>query len=202
MSLDKFGVPVNGTKGPILQPKYKYRFRVLLNSFGIEPDTKVLTQNVVSVTKPSVSHEIVTVHAYNSRAYFAGKHEWETMTLVVRDDITNATSRLISSQVQKQLDHLEQTGWRAGMDYKFQTVVEVMDGGSRDTGVLEIWKIDGCFLSGINWGDMDYSTSESQTISMTIRFDNAIVDTMTPFTAAGGLQDPGGTNLVGGTSRF
>jgi hypothetical protein len=170
-------VPTSGLQQPdrggILQPKYKYRYRVRVLNFG--PNTAVtgmdLTQQVSTVSKPKVSHEVVTVHAYNSRAYFAGKHEWGDISLTVRDDVTNAVSRMVSWQIQKQLDHFEQTGFLAASNYKFSMFEEIMDGGN--DVVLESWYLEGCFLSNVEWGDMDYSSSEAQTINMTIRYDNA-----------------------------
>ena len=34
----------------------------------------------------------------------------------------------------------------------------------------------GCYLQGVNYNDFNYGTNEAATISMTIRFDNAIQD--------------------------
>ena len=55
---DKFGVPLTtekGSAGGILMPKLKYRFRVnFLAPFAGITETKSLTQNVQSVTRPSV----------------------------------------------------------------------------------------------------------------------------------------------------
>ena len=68
---DKFGVPLAGNQGNgILMPKLQYRFRVtMLAGFGGEPQSRVLTQNVQSVTRPSVSFPEVVVDSYNSKSY-------------------------------------------------------------------------------------------------------------------------------------
>jgi hypothetical protein len=173
ITLDKFGVPINGGKqGPILQPKRKYNFRVrFLNLGGIgNPGTSV-TLNTQSVTLPSLSHDIQEVHAYNSRAYYAGKHAWSEIDLTVRDDVTNTVTRIIEAQLQRQLDHYNQTGFRSATDYKFTMLIEQMDGS--DDAVLDTWTLEGCFISAANFGDGDYSTSDFRTISLTIRYDNA-----------------------------
>lgn len=125
-----------------------------------------------SVDRPTLTHDIVEVHSYNSRAYFAGKHEFGTIGMVLKDDMTNNVAKLVGHQTQKQLNHFEQTGFAAGVNYKFLTLIETMDGGN-DT-VLETWTLEGCWLSETNFSNLDYtSTNEFQTIELTIRYDNA-----------------------------
>ena len=72
----KFGVPVTGNTGSgVLMPKLKYRFRVsFLNNFGGNAETKVLTQNIQSVTRPKISYEEQVIDSYNSKVYVQGKH--------------------------------------------------------------------------------------------------------------------------------
>lgn len=172
-TLDKFGVPLNTTdgRGGILQPKLKYRFRVRTNNFGPQNNQVDLTQQVMNVTKPKLGHDEVQIDSYVSRSWVAGKHTWEPITLVVRDDITNAVSRLVGFQIQKQINHFEQTAPAAGQNYKFRTFLEVLDGGN--VVVQEQWVLEGCFIQNVDYDSMDYSASEVQMITMSIRFDNA-----------------------------
>jgi hypothetical protein len=180
-TLSKYGVPLGGGqgRGGLLQLKYKYRFRVRVINFGPIAGGLDLTQQVQSVGKPKVSYEPVEVHSYNSKAYYAGKHNWEEINLVVKDDISNNVSRLVGHQMQKQLNHFEQTAFAAGINYKFVMLIETMDGGNDN--VLETWTLEGCFLSNVDYMDLDYGDSQFQTISMQVRYDNA--------TLADGLMD-------------
>ena len=59
VNLDKFNVD-GGTSGVLVQPKLSYRFRVLLNEFGAG-DNLELTSQVVSVSRPSLTHDDVVV---------------------------------------------------------------------------------------------------------------------------------------------
>lgn len=172
-TLSKFGVPLGGGsgRGGILQPKYKYRFRVRVVNFGPIAGGIELTQQVVSVTQPSISHEEVAVHSYNSVGYYAGKHEWETINLVIRDDITNSVGRLVGHQMQKQLNHYEQTGFTSGINYKFVMLIETMDGGN--DGVISTWTLEGCFIQNAEFSELAYEDSSFQTISLSVRYDNA-----------------------------
>ena len=180
-TLNKFGVPLgaDGQEGRlgILQPKLRYRFRVRTVNFGPTTDQINLTQQVMNITKPQMAQEEVMIDLYNSKAWVAGKHTWNPITLVVRDDITNAVASLVGFQMQKQVNHFEQTSPAAGVNYKFNMILETMDGGN--VVVQERWDLEGCWLQDVNYDALDYTASEVQTISMSVRFDNA--------TRAGGL---------------
>jgi len=170
----KFGIPTVGNSGAgVLQPKQKNKFRVsFLNNFGGATETKVLTQNVQTVVRPKITHEEVVIDSYNSRVYIQGKHTWEPITVTFRDDITNQTTKLIGAQEQRQMNHFQQTSPVAASDFKFDTQIEVMDG--TNAGSTEVWFLEGCFFTNVDYGDADYTSSEYQTITVQIRYDNAI----------------------------
>jgi hypothetical protein len=172
-TMSKFGVPVadGGVKLGILQPKPKFRFRVRVINFGPNNSQFELTRQVESVQKPTINQESVSVHSYNSIAYYAGKHEWQMISLTVKDDISNRVSRLVGHQLQKQMNHFEQTAYPAGINYKFQMFIETLDGGN--SKLLEQWFLEGCFLNTVNYGDLNYGESSFQTIEMQVRYDNA-----------------------------
>lgn len=173
ITLDKFGVPIEGGKqGPMLQPKKKYLFRVRFFNFGnVGNQAQSLTLNAQSITYPSLEHEVQTIHAYNSRAYYPGKHEWSAVELVVRDDVTNAVNRSVDAQLQRQLDHFSQTGFRSATDIKFTTLIETMDGS--DDAVLETWTLEGCFINSYSQEGGNYEDSGFKTLTLSIRYDNA-----------------------------
>jgi hypothetical protein len=164
--------PVQG----LLMPKLKYRFRVLFENFGVSSPTTELTKQVMDFARPSVSFTNIDLPIYNSTIKLAGKHAWEATTCQVRDDAGGNISKLVGEQLQKQLDFLEQSSAASGIDYKFLTRFEILDGGNGQTApvVLETWELYGCYLQTVNYNNMDYSLSEAVTVSMTIMFDNAI----------------------------
>ena len=164
--------PVQG----VLMPKLKYRFRVLFENFGVSSPTTELTKQVMDFTRPNVTFADIDLPIYNSTIKLAGKYTWDNVTCNVRDDAGGNVARLVGEQLQKQLDFLEQSSAAAGIDYKFLTRFEVLDGGNGANApvVLETWELFGCYLQGVNYNNMDYSLSEAVTVAMTIRFDNAI----------------------------
>jgi hypothetical protein len=165
----------SSTQG-LLMPKLKYRFRVSFQNFGVSSPVTELTKQVVDFTRPNVTFDNIDLPIYNSTIKLAGKYTWADLTCNLRDDAGGNVSKLVGEQLQKQLDFAEMSSASAGIDYKFTTVFEVLDGGNgNNTPVaLETWEIYGCYLQGVNYGDMNYGTNEAAQIALTIRFDNAL----------------------------
>src|SRR5210317_1441569 len=136
-TLSKITVPLDSSSSAsnqgLLMPKLQYRFRVSLENFGVSTPTTELTKQIVDVTRPNVSFEQITLDVYNSRTYLAGKHTWEPLTINLRDDVNNNVQKLVGEQLQKQFDFMEQSSAASGNDYKFKTVIEMLDGGNGAT---------------------------------------------------------------------
>ena len=160
----------------LLMPKLKYRFRVIFENMGVSTPRTELTKQVVDFARPQVQFESVEIPIYNSRIYIAGRPEWQTTTVNFRDDAGGNVSKLVGEQLQKQYDFMEQSSAASGIDYKFITRCEVLDGGNGAStpNVLETWELYGCFLTEVNYGDLAYNSNEPATVAMTIRYDNAV----------------------------
>jgi hypothetical protein len=164
-----------GNQG-LLMPKLQFRFRVNFLNFGTDTSTVELTKQVIDCSRPQVQFTEITMPIYNSTMYLAGKHAWQTMSINIRDDASNSVSKLVGQQLQKQMDFVEQASAASGQDYKFQTNIEILDGGNGNNApiVLETWELYGCFLQTANYNTLNYGTSDVVTVSLTLRFDNAI----------------------------
>ena len=187
-SLSRMTVPLASDQSSsvqgLLMPKLKYRFRVTFLNFGVSQPTTELTKQVIDFKRPSVEFAEITIPIYNSTIKLAGKHTWADITCNLRDDAGGNVSKLVGEQLQKQLDFLEQASAASGIDYKFTTVLEILDGGNGTEAptVLETWEIYGGYLKSVDYGDANYGTNEAMTVAMTITFDNA-------------LQSPNGTGV-------
>jgi len=179
-SLTKMTVPLASDQSTsnqgLLMPKLKYRFRVSFQNFGVSTPVTELTKQVVDFTRPNVTFDNIDLPIYNSTIKLAGKYTWADITCNLRDDAAGNVSRLVGEQLQKQLDFAEMSSASSGIDYKFTTVFEVLDGGNgANTPVaLETWEIYGCYLQGVNYGDANYGENTAMQIALTIRFDNAL----------------------------
>ena len=153
-----------GNQG-LLMPKLQFRFRVNFLNFGASASSVELTKQVIDCTRPQVQFTEITIPIYNSTMYLAGKATWQTLAVNVRDDASGTVARLVG-----------QASAATGQDYKFQTNIEILDGGNGANApiVLETWELYGCFLQTVNYNTLAYATNEAVTISMTLRYDNAI----------------------------
>ena len=187
-----------GNQG-LLMPKLQYRFRVNFLNFGVNNATQELTKQVIDVTRPSVSFGEITIPIYNSTMYLAGRHEWQPLTINVRDDASGTVSALVGQQLQKQMDFVEQASAATGQDYKFQTNIEILDGGNGTATpiVLETWEVYGCFLQGANYNNLAYSSNEVVTIQLAIRYDNAIQSPLSSGVGTSVGRALGGTSTTG-----
>ena len=193
-TLSKFTVPLANDQSSasqgLLMPKLQYRFRVILENFGISTPRSELTKQVIDVTRPNLTFENTTLDVYNSKVYIAGKHTWEPITLNLRDDVNNSVSKLCGEQIQKQFDFFEQASAASGIDYKFTTRIEMLDGGNGASApnVLETFELYGSYVEAVNYNTLAYNTSEAATITLNIRYDNAI-------------QTPTGTGIGSAVTR-
>jgi len=179
-SLTKFTVPLasdqSASSQGMLMPKLKFRFRVIFENFGVSSPKTELTKQVQDFKRPNVTFGEVPIDVYNSKIYLAGKHEWDVVTCTLRDDAQGNVAKLVGEQLQKQFDFAEQSSASSGIDYKFNTRLEMLDGGNgaNTPTVLETWEMYGCFLTGADYGDVNYGTNEQVTIALNIRYDNAL----------------------------
>jgi hypothetical protein len=179
-SLSKFTVPLSNNQSAdsqgLLMPKLKYRFRATFINFGVDKATTELTKQVVDIKRPNVTFTPITIDVYNSKVFLQGKPEWQETTINLRDDASGAVSKLVGQQIQKQFDFLEQASAASGINYKFSLQFDMLDGGNGTSTptILEQWELDGCFLSSVDYGEMNYSTNDPVQIALNIKFDNAV----------------------------
>jgi hypothetical protein len=199
-SLTKMTVPLasdqSQTTQGLLMPKLKYRFRVTFDGFGTSNSaspTTELTKQVMDFNRPTVSFEEMAIPIYNSTIKLVGKHSWGDVTCNLRDDASGQVTRLVGEQLQKQLDFAEQASASSGIDYKFTTILQILDGGNgaNEPVVLEEWQMYGCYLKEVNYGDVNYGTSEPATVAMTITYDNAM-----QINSASGQPDGVGSPII------
>lgn len=173
-TINDLGIPGVGTG--ILQPKLKHLWRATFANFGGGTDSQPVSFQALSVQRPQLEFEEVELHRYNSRAWVAGKHNWQSTTLTIEDDITGTASRVVQDQLQAQQWLIGAEGpylgrGQEGALYKFVTTIEQLDGREQP---VERWTLEGCFIQNVNYGDLDYSDGGSAvTIELSIRFDHA-----------------------------
>lgn len=187
-SLTKFTVPLatdqSASSQGLLMPKLPFRFRASFEGFGVGSNRVELTKQIVSFSRPTVSFGDIVVDVYNSKIKLAGKPDWGDVSVVLRDDAPGNVTKLVGEQVQKQFDFMEQSSAASGIDYKFITRLEMLDGGNgvNEPTVLETWEMYGCYIQSAAYGEMNYSSNDPVQITLTMKYDNAV-------------QTPGGVGI-------
>jgi len=175
-TINDIGIP--GVGSGILQPKLKNKWRVTFANLGGGADSQPISMQALTITRPTLSFEEVQLDRYNSRAWIAGKHTFEPVTLTLEDDITGTASQVVQEQLQKQQwligaegQFLASAG--EGAAYKFVTYLDLLDGNDQ---VVEKWTLEGCWFQNVDYTDLDFAASEAVQITTTIRYDHARQD--------------------------
>lgn len=192
-TINDIGIPGLGTG--ILQPKLKNLWRVTFANLAGGVDSQPLSVQAVSVDRPKLSFEEIDLHRYNSRAWVAGKHNWEMINITLEDDISGTASQVLQEQIQSQQWLIGAEGpflgrGQEGSLYKFITYIEQLDGREQ---VIERWTCEGCWLQNIDYNDLTYSDSAVVQITLQVRFDHARQNI--------GGYEAGQGNALGGAGR-
>lgn len=167
---------VRGNGGEILHPQMKNKWRVTFNGVGGLLDSTALTIQAITCDRPKLSFENVALDRYNSRAYIAGKHQFDPINITFEADIGGGVASAIRAQLERTQRIIGMGSAPrlptalAGQDYKFSITQEILDG---DNNALEIWYIEGAWFENVDYTDLDYAASETIKIQTTVRYDHA-----------------------------
>lgn len=196
-TINDFGIPGVGTG--ILHPKMKNLWRVTFANLGGGIDSQPMSMQAVTISRPSLTFEKIELNRYNSKSFVAGKHTFETMNLVLEDDLSGTATKVVQEQISKQQWLIGAQGpWlgkgEEGSLYKFVTYLDQMDG--KET-VVEKWIVEGCWIETSDYTDLDYSDSSAVQINLTISYDHARQERINDYAAGEGVAT-GGAGVVSG----
>ena len=138
-----------------------------VNRFFAEFDTS-LGVEVWSITKfkrPKMTINSVEIPFVNEKNYVAGQYFWEAMDITFLDPIGPSTSQVLMEWVRLHAESLTgRMGYAAG--YKKNILLKALDPGGVE---IEKWTLEQCMITGIDFGDNDYSSDELQNITVTIQ---------------------------------
>ena len=146
------------------EPKRKFRWVLMLE--GIDAFL------VKSTNRPSFTIADETLNFINSKRYIAGRLTFGTISMVLHDPIAPSGAQQVMEWIRT---HAESVSGRAGYAdfYKRDLQLKLLDPIGT---VVELWDMKGCFLTGADYGSLDYSDdSASMDINLTIRFDNCVL---------------------------
>lgn len=148
------------------EPKRQNRFIIRFpSSLGINE------WYVISSQRPTAKINSVEIPFLNTSTYVAGRFTWEEMKVTFKDPIGPSASQALMEWFRLHAESVTgRMGYAAG--YKKDVELEMLD----PTGVVvEKWILQGCFITNLNFGNLDYKTDEIATIDCNLRMDRCIL---------------------------
>ena len=145
------------------EPKLKNRY--LMQIDGI-PAYLVKTAN-----RPQITFEEVTLEHMNVKRYVKGKGAWQTLQITLYDPVVPSASQAVMEWVR--LSHESVTGRDGYSDFYKKDVTFQVLGPVGD--IVEEWKLKGAWCQDVTFGDLDMASSDPVEISLTLRYDYAIL---------------------------
>lgn len=170
-----FNIETAWAEGPPNQTELRRKHRWLFTITGVpDPGRNKATLFLQKATRPSVKYEEAIMHHDQERAYFAGRTEWEPVTLDFYDaeqdpDVSKWVWDWCGGD--DGVVNISAVTVAHPRDYKKEGQLEMRDGQGTAT---ETWKLKGVWPQETNWNDLDYSTSDIAMVTVKIRFDRAI----------------------------
>ena len=145
------------------QPKSKRQF--LLAIEGIDAFL------VKTASRPTFTTEEVAINWINTTRYVAGKTTFGTMAVTLHDPIAPSGAQQVMEWIRL---CYESVSGRAGYAdfYKRDIQIKVLDPIGT---VVELWDVKGAWCTEANFNDLTHEGSDLLEISLTIRFDNAVL---------------------------
>ncbi len=150
------------------EPKLQNRFVMYISDEGVE----IPTFMVRAADIPSYTDEVVTLHHINTYRKIRGKREWEDITLTLYDPISPSGAQAAIEWAR--LGYESVTG-RAGYSDLYKKEVRLHQVGPVGDTVSE-WLLKGAFPSAVDFGSLDWESSDTVDITLTLSYDYAVLN--------------------------
>jgi hypothetical protein len=157
--------------GSLIDPrvcfKRKYRWRFTINGV-VGSGSPCLPASKSG--RPSLSFKEMEAPHLVETIYFPSKPDWKPITLTLYD--IKKQSNPVIDWIKKtyEIDENSVT-WKPSSNFKISRCnLELYDGVGE---VIEFWELHNVWPNNIEFGDLDYQSSEVVTIDLTLRYDRA-----------------------------
>ena len=145
------------------EPKLKNRFIMQIDGIN--------AYLIKSMNRPTLESDEVVLEHMNVTRYVKGKSRWQPLDIMLYDPIVPSAAQQVIEWVR--LHHESVTGRDGYSDFykkdvNFQVLGPVGD-------VVEEWTLKGAFIQDAQFGDLDFGSSDAVEITLTMRYDYAIL---------------------------
>jgi hypothetical protein len=142
----------------------------LSNRFIMEIDG-IPAYLVKTTGRPNITLNEVALDHINVKRYVKGKAEWQQLTVTLYDPIVPSGAQSVMEWVR--LHHESVTGRDGYSDFYKKDITFNVLGPVGDK--VEEWTLKGAFIQAATFSDMDYGATNVSDISLTLRYDYAIL---------------------------
>ena len=126
---------------------------------------------IKTAARPQITFEEIPLEHMNVKRYIKGKGEWQALPITLYDAVVPSAAQSVMEWVR--LSHESVTGRDGYSDfYKKDVVINVL-GPVGDK--VEEWTLKGTWIKEATFGDMDWATNDVVGISLTLKYDYAIL---------------------------
>ena len=146
------------------EPKLKNRF--IMQIGGIN------AYLIKSTNRPQIQFDEVLLEHMNVTRYAKGKGRWQTLQLTLYDPIVPSAASAVIEWIR--LHHESATGRDGYQDFYKKNITFQVLGPVGD--IIEKWTLYGTYIQDAAFGDLDFSSSDPVEITLTLRYDYAILE--------------------------
>ena len=145
------------------EPKLKNRF--IMQIEGIN------AYLIKTMNRPQIDSDEVILEHMNVTRYVKGKSRWSTIDITLYDPIVPSGAQQVIEWIR--LHHESVTGRDGYSDFYKKNITFNLVGPVGD--VVEEWELVGAYIQSANFGDLDFSASEPVEITLTLKYDYAVL---------------------------
>ena len=146
------------------EPKLKNRF--IMEIAGISAFVIKTSQ------RPQITFDEVTLEHMNITKYVKGKGRWQTLQITLYDPIVPSAAAEVIEWIR--LHHESATGRDGYQDFYKKNITLNTLGPVGD--IVEKWTLYGSWIQDATFGDLAFDASEPVEITLTLRYDYAILE--------------------------
>mgnify|MGYP003134110993 CR=1 FL=1 len=165
-------------------PKRAYRFLVNIGNMpnGAQWYAKAVKKPAITITE--VDHSFL-----NHKFYYPGRAEWDTVEVTLVDPVSPDAAANTAAILQA-------SGYNPPIDVTSTTTISKQDSVNALGGVIieqidsegnamETWTLWNPFITGVTYGDLSYEEDSLTEVTLTIRYDWAVLETANAAQAGG-----------------
>ena len=147
------------------EPKLKNRYLMSFTGTGIQAFM------VKTMNRPSIEFDEVVLEHMNVTRYVKGKGRWQPLEVTLYDPVVPSAAQAVMEWIR--LSHESVTGRDGYSDFYKKDISFNVLGPVGDK--VEQWDLKGAYIQAANFGDMAFESSDPAEISLTLRYDYAIL---------------------------